>query len=47
MTNLLHQANEGQRAVTIGVRPEDVEVAASPFSGADQARVIVVEPIHG
>jgi ABC-type sugar transport system ATPase subunit len=44
--NLLNQAEtKGGARVTIGVRPEDVEVAASPFSGADQARVIVVEPM--
>ena len=45
--NLLNQIEEtgnGAR-VTIGVRPEDVDVAASPLAGGDEARVSVVEPI--
>jgi ABC-type sugar transport system ATPase subunit len=45
--NLLNQIEEtgsGAR-VTIGVRPEDVDVAVSPLAGGDQARVSVVEPM--
>ena len=45
--NLLNQIEEtgnGAR-VTIGVRPEDVDVAASPLAGGDEARVSVVEPM--
>jgi multiple sugar transport system ATP-binding protein len=45
--NLLNQIEEtgnGAR-VTIGVRPEDVDVAGSPLAGGDEARVSVVEPM--
>ena len=31
--------------MTIGVRPEDVDVAASRAGGGDEARVSVVEPM--
>ena len=31
--------------VTIGVRPEDIDVATSPAAGGDQAQVSVVEPM--
>ena len=45
--NLLNRIEEtdGGAGVTIGVRPEDVDVAASPASGGDEARVSVVEPM--
>jgi ABC-type sugar transport system ATPase subunit len=40
--NLIEAASNGAR-VQLGVRPEDVDVAPLPASGADQARVLVVE----
>jgi len=44
--NLLNRIEETNGArVTIGVRPEDVDVASSPVSGGDEARVSVVEPM--
>jgi len=45
--NLLNriEGTEGGAGVTIGVRPEDVDVAASPAGGGDEARVSVVEPM--
>jgi multiple sugar transport system ATP-binding protein len=45
--NLLNRVEEteGGAGVTIGVRPEDVDLAASPLSGGDEARVSVVEPM--
>jgi multiple sugar transport system ATP-binding protein len=42
--NLIEDAKDGAR-VQIGVRPEDVEVAASPAGGGDDARILVVEPM--
>ena len=45
--NLLEPSAEpthGAR-VTIGVRPEDVDIAASPSGGGDEAQVSVVEPM--
>jgi ABC-type sugar transport system ATPase subunit len=44
LLNLIEPAGSGAR-VTIGVRPEDVEVASSPAPGWDEARVSVVEPM--
>ena len=32
-------------SVTIGVRPEDVDVASTPGAGWDSARISVVEPM--
>jgi ABC-type sugar transport system ATPase subunit len=44
--NLLTRSNAlGGAGVTIGVRPEDVEVASSPAAGWDAALVGVVEPM--
>jgi multiple sugar transport system ATP-binding protein len=45
--NLLNHAEETKSGagVTIGVRPEHVEVASSPGTGWDCARVSVVEPM--
>src|SRR6266850_1875377 len=45
--NLLNRIEEtkGGARVTIGVRPEDVDVAMSPVIGGDEARVSVVEPM--
>jgi ABC-type sugar transport system ATPase subunit len=40
--NLIEQAQNGAR-VLVGVRPEDVEVDASPANGGDDARTVVVE----
>ena len=40
--NLLSESGAG---VTIGVRPEDVDVALSPASDRDEAQVSVVEPM--
>ena len=42
--NLVEESGNGTR-VQRGVRPEDVEVAASPAAGYDDARVVVVEPM--
>ncbi len=42
--NLIEASRNGA-AVTIGVRAEDVVVAAAPADGFDQACVIVVEPM--
>jgi multiple sugar transport system ATP-binding protein len=42
--NLIEESRDGAR-VHVGVRPEDVEVTASPADGGDQARVLVVEPM--
>ena len=42
--NLIEASRHGA-AVTLGVRAEDVEVTAAPAGGADQARVLVVEPM--
>jgi multiple sugar transport system ATP-binding protein len=42
--NLIEEASNGTR-VQLGVRPEDVDVAASAAHGADEARVLVVEPM--
>jgi len=42
--NLIEDSRTGAR-VTIGVRPEDVDVASSAASGWDEARVVVVEPM--
>jgi ABC-type sugar transport system ATPase subunit len=42
--NLIEDVRNGT-AVTLGVRPEDVEVAASPEAGWDTARTLVVEPM--
>jgi ABC-type sugar transport system ATPase subunit len=42
--NLVEEPRNGTR-VTLGVRPEDVHVAASPASGHEEARVLVVEPM--
>ena len=42
--NLVEESRNGTR-VTIGVRPEDVDVAASAAGGWDEARVVVVEPM--
>jgi ABC-type sugar transport system ATPase subunit len=45
--NLLNHIEETKNGVrvTIGVRPEDVDVAESPVRGGDEARVSVVEPM--
>jgi ABC-type sugar transport system ATPase subunit len=44
--NLLDRAGGASGArVTIGIRPEDVDVAASPAEGRDEALVSVVEPM--
>jgi ABC-type sugar transport system ATPase subunit len=40
--NLLDDRTNGTRA-TLGIRPEDIEVATAPVDGADQAQAIVVE----
>ena len=46
--NLLDRAGGANGArVTIGIRPEDVDVAASPAEGRDEALVSVVEPMRG
>jgi multiple sugar transport system ATP-binding protein len=42
--NLVDDAHDGTH-VKVGVRPEDVEVALSPSSGYEDARVLVVEPM--
>jgi len=42
--NLIEESRNGTR-VTIGVRPEDVDVSPSPATGYDEARVVVVEPM--
>src|SRR4051812_46670266 len=42
--NLIADAGQG-RAVTIGVRAEDIVVSPSPAAGIDAARVVVVEPM--
>jgi ABC-type sugar transport system ATPase subunit len=42
--NLIEDVRNGT-AVTLGVRPEDVEVASSAAAGWDAARTIVVEPM--
>jgi multiple sugar transport system ATP-binding protein len=42
--NLVEESRHGTR-VQIGVRPEDVDVAASAAAGWDEARVVVVEPM--
>jgi ABC-type sugar transport system ATPase subunit len=42
--NLIEDVRNGT-AVTLGVRPEDVEVASSAAAGWDSARTIVVEPM--
>jgi ABC-type sugar transport system ATPase subunit len=42
--NLIEESRNGA-TVTIGVRAEDVVVTASAGGGADQARVLVVEPM--
>jgi len=42
--NLIEDSRTGAR-VTIGVRPEDVDVASSAAAGWDEARVVVVEPM--
>ena len=42
--NLIEESRDGAR-MKIGVRPEDVDVALSPASGWDNARIIVVEPM--
>ncbi len=42
--NLLEESRNGT-AVKIGVRAEDIAVTASPASGSDEARVVVVEPM--
>ena len=42
--NLIEDSRNGAR-VTIGVRPEDVDVASSAADGWDEARVVVVEPM--
>jgi multiple sugar transport system ATP-binding protein len=42
--NLIEEPR-GSGAVTIGVRAEDVVVGTSPAAGADEARVVVVEPM--
>jgi ABC-type sugar transport system ATPase subunit len=44
--NLIEEAKNGTR-VTLGIRPEDVEVSASSAAGGDEARVAVVEPMGG
>ena len=45
--NLLDRIEKtpGGASVTIGVRPEDVEVASTPGAGCDAARISVVEPM--
>lgn len=42
--NLIEESRNGT-TVTIGVRAEDIAVTASPASGFDEARVVVVEPM--
>ena len=42
--NLIEQSRDGA-AGDIGVRAEDVVVSAAPAAGADEARVLVVEPM--
>jgi ABC-type sugar transport system ATPase subunit len=42
--NLIEDTRDG-RTVTLGVRAEDVVVSASAGGAADQARVLVVEPM--
>ena len=42
--NLIEASRHGA-TVTLGVRAEDVEVTAAPAGGADEARVLVVEPM--
>ena len=42
--NLIKESRNGT-AVTIGARPEDVAVSAAAAAGADEARVLVVEPM--
>jgi ABC-type sugar transport system ATPase subunit len=45
--NLLERIEPGTRGarVTIGIRPEDIDVASSPGPGWEDARVSVVEPM--
>jgi len=42
--NLLSESRNG-RGVTLGVRPEDVQVSASARDGWEEVRVLVVEPM--
>jgi ABC-type sugar transport system ATPase subunit len=42
--NLIHE-DRGGTPITVGVRPEDVEVSASPAPGWSGARSMVVEPL--
>ena len=42
--NLIEESPNGA-GVKIGVRAEDIAVTASPASGSDEARVVVVEPM--
>jgi multiple sugar transport system ATP-binding protein len=42
--NLLEETRDGIR-VTVGVRPEDVEVAAAASAGWEEVRTVVVEPM--
>jgi ABC-type sugar transport system ATPase subunit len=42
--NLIEQSRNGT-AATIGVRAEDIVVSAAPAAGAEEARVLVVEPM--
>jgi ABC-type sugar transport system ATPase subunit len=42
--NLLEETRNGT-TVTLGVRPEDVQVSTTPRDGWDAARVLVVEPM--
>ena len=42
--NLLRESHDG-RHVTIGVRPEDVQISTSTREGWQEARVLVVEPM--
>ena len=42
--NLIEEKNNGA-PVTLGVRAEDVAVTTSPADGADEGRVLVVEPM--
>jgi ABC-type sugar transport system ATPase subunit len=42
--NLLNDSQNG-RGVTLGVRPEDVQVSAGARAGWEQARILVVEPM--
>jgi multiple sugar transport system ATP-binding protein len=42
--NLIQDTRNGS-TVTLGIRPEDVEVGASPATGWEEARTLVVEPM--